>query len=101
MRSTYFKNFFANAALSVLSFLILGMAFTLLSRSYLLDERRGSMEINAGEVSRTAVAFAENGDLGNWDLRMMITSVAHSTGNEILISNPEGLIVACSDKELF
>ena len=101
MRSTYFKNFFVSATLSVLSFLILGTAFIFLSRSYLLEERRGSMEINASEVSRTAIAFAENGDLGNWDLRMMITSVAHSTGNEVMIANADGQIVACSDKDLY
>ncbi|MGI6029062.1 MAG: HAMP domain-containing sensor histidine kinase [Candidatus Heteroscillospira sp.] len=101
MRSTYFKHFFASAALAVLSFLILGMAFTLLSRNFLLDERRESMEINADEVALAAIAFAENDDLSDWNLRVMITSMAKSTGNEILIANSDGVIALCSDKDLF
>lgn len=101
MHSTYFKNFMVSAALAVLSFLLLGMAFTVLSRSFLMGERHDSMQVNANEVARSAVAFAENGDLGNWELRMLVTTLARSTGNEILISNSDGVIVACSDRDLF
>ena len=101
MRSTYFRHFFASAALAVISFLILGMSFTVLSRNFLLDERREGMELNAHEVARASVAFAENGNLGSWDLRMMATTMARGTGNNILIINDHGLVVACSDSELF
>ena len=57
MRSTYFKNFMMSASLAVLSFLLLGMAFTLLSRGFLIEEQRSSMEVNADEVARSAIAF--------------------------------------------
>jgi signal transduction histidine kinase len=100
MRSTYFKNFFASATLSVVSFLILGMAFMLISRNFVLGERRERMEVNAQEISRSATAFAENGDLMSWELRVLITSMARSTGNEIQICTDEGVIVSCSDREL-
>ena len=53
MRSTYFKNFMMSASLAVLSFLLLGMAFTLLSRGFLIEEQRSSMEVNADEVARS------------------------------------------------
>ncbi len=101
MRSSYFKNFMASASLAVISFLVLGMAFTLLSRSFLIDERRASMEVNAKEVARSAVAFGEDGELASWDLRMVLTALSQSTGFEIMIADDTGSIVACSDKELF
>jgi hypothetical protein len=89
-----------SAGLSVLSFLLLGLAFTVLARNFLVEERRESMVTNANEIARSAVAFAENGDLGNWELRMLVTTLSKSTGNDILISNANGVIVACSDREL-
>ena len=100
MRSTYFRHFFASATLAVISFLILGMSFTLLSRNFLLDERRVAMETSVQEVSRAAVAFAENGDLASWDLRMMITTMARGTGNNIMIVDRGGMVVGCSDRQL-
>ena len=101
MRSTYFRHFFASAMLAVMSFLILGMAFTLLSRNFLVGERRESMEVNAGEISRAAAAFADDDEMAGWELRMMITSNARSTGNSVLIVDTEGVIVSCSDSALF
>jgi len=100
MRSTYFKTFCASAALSVVSFLILGMAFMLISRNFVLGERQERMEVNAREISRSAGAFAENGDLSGWELRMLVSSVAGSSGNEIQICTAAGTVVSCSDREL-
>ncbi len=100
MRSTYFKNFMMSASLAVLSFLLLGMAFTLLSRGFLIEEQRSSMEVNADEVARSAIAFGDDGDLTSWDLRMMLTTLSQSTGFEIMVANSDGVIVSCSDKEL-
>ncbi|MGE4353188.1 MAG: ATP-binding protein [Oscillospiraceae bacterium] len=100
MRSTYFKNFIMSAGLAVLSFLVLGLALTLVTRNFLIEERRESMETNADEIARSAVAFAENGDLGSWELRMLVTTLSKSTGNDVLISNADGVIVACSDRVL-
>jgi len=101
MRSTYFKHFFASAALAVLSFLILGMAFTVLSRNFLLGERREGMEVNADEISRAVSAYADGDALANWELRMMITTNARSTGNSVLIVDRTGTIISCSDETLF
>lgn len=100
MRTTYFKNFAVSAGLAVISFLILGLSLSIITRNFMINERQNGMETNAAEVARSAVAFAENGDLANWELRMVLATLAQSTGNEILISNTEGNIVSCSDRTL-
>lgn len=100
MHSTYFKNFMLNAGTSIFSFLVLAMLISIISRNVLMVERRESLEANATEISRSAIAFAEDGDLASWELRMHITTLANSSSEHVLIANADGLIVSCSDREL-
>ena len=86
MKSIYFKNFAATAAMVMFSFLILGAAFVFLGRSYVISEYRGNMVSNAEEVSHAAQALVRDGELSNWDLRMVISTLAQSTGNHIFIT---------------
>ena len=56
------------------SFLILGTAFVFLGRSYVISEYRDNMVSNAEEVSHAAQALVRDGELSNWDLRMVIST---------------------------
>ena len=78
MKSIYFKNFAATAAMVLFSFLILGTAFVFLGRSYVISEYRDNMVSNAGEVSHAAQALVRGGELTSWDLRMVISTLAQS-----------------------
>ena len=78
MKSIYFKNFAATAAMVLFSFLILGTAFVFLGRSYVISEYRGNMVSNAEEVSHAAQALVRSGELTSWDLRMVISTLAQS-----------------------
>ena len=82
------------------SFLILGAAFVFLGRSYVISEYRDNMVSNAGEVSHAAQALVRDGELSNWDLRMVISTLAQSTGNHIFITDTDGTIVSCSCRNI-
>ena len=89
MKSIYFKNFAATAVMVMFSFLILGAAFVFLGRSYVISEYRDNMVSNAEEVSHAAQALVRDGELSNWDLRMVISTLAQSTGNHIFITDTD------------
>ena len=82
------------------SFLILGTAFVFLGRSYVISEYRGNMVSNAEEVSHAAQALVRSGDLASWDLRMVISTLAQSTGNHIFITDTDGTVVSCSCRNI-
>ena len=82
------------------SFLILGTAFVFLGRSYVISEYRGNMVSNAEEVSHAAQALVRSGELTSWDLRMVISTLAQSTGNHIFITDTDGTVVSCSCRNI-
>lgn len=90
----------ATAALVVFSFLMLGVAFLFLGRSFVINEYRSQMDENADEVVHTAAAMYQSDGLNNWELRFIISSLAASSGNHIFITDDEGTVILCSDKEL-
>ena len=100
MKSIYFKNFAATAAMVLFSFLILGTAFVFLGRSYVISEYRDNMVSNAEEVSHAAQALVRSGELTSWDLRMVISTLAQSTGNHIFITDTDGTVVSCSCRNI-
>ena len=95
MRSSYyFKNFILVAGLVMLAFIILGAIFVFIGRNYMLRERR------AIELGRLASAYSRDGSLEDWDFRIMLSSIARSTGNHCFVTDLEGTIVTCSDTDL-
>ena len=97
MKSIYLRNFIATAATVSICFLIVALSFVGIGRSYVISEYRGNMEDSAREVSRAASAIAQNDSLSSWSLGMSISTISRSTGNHVFITDPEGLVVACSD----
>ena len=100
MRSFYFKNFILVAAIVMLSFIILGASFVLVGRNYTLNERQETLESNALELSRLASAYASEGALDDWSFRIVLSSIAQSTGNHCFLANTRGIIVTCSDADI-
>ena len=100
MRSYYFKNFLLVTILVMLAFVILGATFVGIGRNYMLRERKGSLESNAVELSRMASAYLRDGTLEEWDFRIMLSSIARSTGNHCFVTDGDGTVITCSDTEL-
>lgn len=86
--------------LVVISFFILGTSIVVLGRSFALNQKRDSIALGATEVAKTASAFIEeNSDLNAWYLRLIISSLAKSTGNHIFITDTHGAVVSSSDTD--
>ena len=100
MRSFYFKNFIPVAAIVMLSFIILGASFVLVGRNYTLRERQETLENNALELSRLASAYASEGALNDWNFRIVLSTIARSTGNHCFITTTDGVIATCSDTDI-
>jgi signal transduction histidine kinase len=100
MRSIYYKNFIATAALVFVSFLLLGASFVFIGRNFFIEEKKDSMVSNAEEVVKSAAAFSRESDLQSWNLRMTISSISRSTGNHIFICNEAGYVVTSSDMDV-
>lgn len=99
--SIYFKNFVMTAMLVIISFFILGTSIVILGRNFALNQKRNNIALSATEMSKAASAFSEeNGDLNGWYLRLIISSLAKSTGNHILITDTQGVIVSSSDMDV-
>lgn len=100
MKSIYLKNFLSSATMVLLSFLMLGMAFVFIGRSYVINSHRESMDAVSDEVTRSASAYVSDGDLMNWDLRMVISSLSRTTGNHIFLVDTDGRVISCSDADV-
>ena len=84
----------------LLSFVILGAAFMGLGRSYMLAERKHSIESNVEEVSLLATAYSQTGYLNDLSFRMILSTLSKTTGTEYLLSDLEGNIMSCSDEDI-
>jgi len=101
MNSIYFKNFLISAVLVIFCFLIVGTAFVVLGRGFLISDKRETMSANARELALVAQTLSQEEDaLSSWELRMYLTSVAHITGNHIFLTDAEGTVISCSDREM-
>ena len=100
MKSIYFKNFTATAAMVVMSFFVLGMAFVFLGRSYVINNYRTGMQANAEEVRHNAQALSRGDTLNDWGLRMTLSSLSKITGNHIFLCDTQGTVISCSDMNI-
>ena len=98
MKSIYLRNFFATAALVTVCFLVVAVSFMAIARSYVITEYRSDMDNSAEEVARAASAISRSDTLTSWVLGMSISSIAKSTGNQVFITDADGVVVTCSDR---
>ena len=98
MKSIYLRNFTATAVLVLTCFLLVAFACVGIGRIYFIREYQNSMTNSANEVSRTAAAISNTDSLSSWLLSMSISAISRSTGNNIMITDSEGMIVSCSDR---
>lgn len=83
----------------MISFIILGAAFLGIGRNVTLHERRETIENNAEELSKLASAYSRSGNIGDWELRITLSSISQITGNHCFITDEEGTVISCSDMD--
>ena len=98
MKSIYLRNFTAMAVLVIFCLMLICLSFVGIGRMHLVRVLRGEMIASAEEVARIAAAVGQSDGPDSWLLGMNASAVANSTGNQIFITDAEGLIVSCSDR---
>ncbi len=99
-RSLRFKNFMTTAAILLMSFLLLGSAFSVFTYRYARGEKRRAMGAAAAETIRVVAAHNSEMELNDLELRMAITSLSNTSGFQVLLCSADGTVVSCSDIEL-
>ena len=97
MKSIYVRNFVAIAATVSICFLAVSLAIIGIGRSYVINSNQEEMVNCAEEVSRTVSAVSEYDSLSGWNIAVFTSTVARATGNQILLSDPSGVVLQCSD----
>ena len=100
MKSIYLRNFAATAILVMSCFCLLVFSIVGIGRTYLIREYREGMMDSAQEAAHAAMAMKGDGEEEHrsWSLGMAISLIANSTGNQIFVTDADGVIVSCSDR---
>ena len=99
MKSIYLRNFVAIAALVAICFLLVALSFVGVGRQYVISENSKNMDRSAEEIAHIAGAVSREDSLDSWALRMNVCSVAAAAGNQIFVTDEEGVVRCCSDKD--
>ncbi len=99
MHSTYVRNFANTAVLVITSFIIVGVAFGVISRNVFLTETREQVVKSSRELTAMTTAYAREGEIRSPELGMTLSALGGSTGQQIFITDARGVIISCSDVE--
>lgn len=96
MKSIYFRNFLSTALMVLMSFLIIGVALIFLGQNFIISSHRDDMKSNA-EIVSGYIKTVDVDDYPNWETRISLSVASGMSGNDIFLTNSDGLIVSCSD----
>ena len=96
MISIYFRNFLSTALMVLMSFLIIGVALIFLGQNFIISSHRDDMKSNA-EIVSGYIKTVDVDDYPNWETRISLSVASGMSGNDIFLTNSDGLIVSCSD----
>ena len=97
MKSLYARTFRVTALIVLLSFVIFGVAFTVMSYNVVVREKRTTMNAVARTASDIASATQAAEGLESWNTRMLLTTLARSTATQIFLADAQGKVVSSSD----
>jgi len=100
--SIYIRNFVATAMIVLASFIVLGGLSLTWSYRRALTEKRDTMTGALRESARyISVQSLDAGfDLAGLDISMWLSMISGVSGFELLITDPDGTVVSCSDRRL-
>ena len=95
--SLFIKNFIATALLLILTMCIFSSAFAFWSYTYINGNERDAMLKTADETARAVSAMSGRYSIYSLDMRMSVSILSGFSNYDILITDPDGLIVCCSE----
>lgn len=96
-RSIQSRNTMFSAGMVLISFLILSLLFSAVLLTYVIRDRRNTLESTAAVVADVAAAVKQVSDLDDWELNLQAASISRATGLHIFICDENGQVVVCSD----
>lgn len=96
-RSIQSRNTMLSAGMVLISFLILSLLFSAVLLTYVIRDRRNTLESTAAVVADVAAAVKQVSDLDDWELNLQAASISRATGLHIFICDENGQVVVCSD----
>jgi len=98
--SIYFRNFLATALIVLMGFTILGGLSSAWSYRRFLSEKRTTMTSILQETSRyvTTQHLFYGVDLNDLNLSMWLAMISGMSGFDLLVTDDDGVVVACSDR---
>ncbi len=100
-KSILTRNYFAAIAVFLVGIVLFALAFSGFSYRHIIEDKCGTISSTAQVVANTAGAKSVEAELGDWDLRMTISTIAEAAGTHISICDTEGLVSSCSDNDVF
>ena len=90
------------AVIVLLSFLLLGGAFSAISYRFVINNQRTSMTNTAREaLSYVSTQTHFNATtISSLEVRMGISIISRASGFDVIITDTNGVVVSCCDKEL-
>ncbi len=80
-----------------ISLLIIGIAFRALLVRSVLEEEEASLYETADSVCVLLDAYSTSAYFSSWDFRTTMSVAAASSGNDILLISPEGMVTLCAN----
>ncbi len=101
LRGVYMKSYISVVLLVSLSLFILGAAFAGMSYSFIARERTEDMLATARTSGGILRAYAQQDDygLGSINIRAVLSWVSSMSGCQLLVTDAQGVVVNCSDRD--
>ena len=98
--SIYFRSFIATALIVLVSFTLFGALLSVWMYTRTSDERRASMETTLLEAARYVTTQHDFNyiELNDLNLSMLLSITSALTGYDLLVTNVEGVVYACSER---
>ncbi len=100
MHKLFLKNYIPIVFLIVLCFIVLAVSFLGIGRNYIIADKAITIQGNALELAKMTASYLSSGSVSDWELKIMLSTIANSTGNHCFITDKNGLVIACSDMNI-
>ena len=100
MKSIFWRNLFVLVGAILLSYFIFTTLYAYLSYNFISNDKRQTLTATANVVAATASAKSTEASLDDWDLRMMVSTVASASESHITICDETGVVRSCSDVDV-
>jgi len=98
-KSIYIRNFYMTASIVFLSFLFLCSVYFVWSYRLIMGEKQNAMSLTAKDVVSFIKYSSMGYDVTSTDFRVALSTISHSTGFDILITDADGVVISCSDSQ--